>query len=327
MVTAMMGIMVCPPNSRTSENRGFAIQGLMVLFELMKRLLLFCGIVSFNLFAGTQDPVGDLFSYDRSAPLGVVINATEVRADAEVVDLEFFSQEERVKAFLVRPSRPKGPCAAILYVHWLGEPEKSNRSQFLDEALELAGRNVISLLVEAPWSRPNWYQERIPEEDYANSVRQVIAQRRAMDLLLTQGGVDSSRVAIVAHDFGAMYAMLAEAFDKRARTYVFMAPTPHFADWFLFARQPEKPEAYKAQISSIDPVLFIGRLSPAPILFQFASKDFYVSAEEAAEFTDAVKGPKEVRSYDTEHHLRVPQARADRIAWLVRELNLSRPAQ
>jgi len=243
-------------------------------------------------------------------------------AAGAVVDTTYTSEGQLVKAYVVRPTQGKGPFAAVLFVHWLGDPETSNRTQFLPEALELAERGVISVLIEAPWSDPKWYSNRIPEEDYANSLRQVMAQRRAMDLLLTQPDVDRRRVAVVAHDFGAMYAILAEASDKRAKTYIFMAPAPHFIDWFLFARQPKDPSQYKATLAPLDPVNLVGQLSHAPILFQFAANDHYVSPQQAAAFSAATRGPKEVRTYPTEHHLRVPEARADRTAWLVRELGL-----
>src|SRR6185369_13825923 len=113
---------------------------------------------------------------------------------------------------------------------------------------------------------------RIPEEDKAQAAHQVKEIRRAMDLLLAQPNIDAKRVAFVGHDFGAMYGMIASALDPRAKTYVFMAATPHFIDWFLFARKPKDLEAYKADIATIDPVLYVPKLAPAPIFFQFANK-------------------------------------------------------
>jgi len=288
----------------------------------MRCFFTLCTLALLPLQAFSEGPSEGPFDYDRPAGFPVTLHSTESRGAAELAELEYQSGADTVRASIVRPAKGGKRMAGILYVHWLGDHQTSNRTQFQSEALELAERGVVSVLIDAPWSRLNWYKDRVPEEDYAHSVQQVIAQRRAMDLLLNQPGVDASRIAVVAHDFGAMYSMLAEAYDRRAKTYVFMAPTPHFADWFFFARQPVNPEAYKAQLAGIDPVRFVGRLSPAPILFQFAAHDFYVSAEAVTEFSAAVHGPKEVRTYDTEHHLRVPQARADRMAWVIRELGL-----
>lgn len=277
-------------------------------------------LVGLNLAAA--EPASDLFAYDRAAPLNVAEVGRETRGTALVRDLTFTPVDQPVKAYLVSPAAGAGPHAAILYVHWLGEPETTNRTQFLEEAVALAGRGVVSLLVDTMWAKPGWYKDRVPEEDYARAIHQVIELRRAMDLLLAQPGIDPARVAFVGHDFGAMYGMIASAQDHRAKTYVFMAATPHFIDWFLFRQKPKDLEAYKAQLATIDPVLFVPQLAPAPVFFQFASKDFYVSAEEAAEFYAAAGPRKQLATYEADHALHPPEVAADRVAWLERELGL-----
>lgn len=267
------------------------------------------------------EPPLDIFAYDRNAPLAVTEVGRETRDGAVVRDITFVPVDQPVKGYLVTPADGKtGP--AILYVHWLGEPATTNRTEFLAEAVTLAERGVTSVLVDAMWAAPKWYGQRVPEEDYAQAIHQVIELRRAMDLLLTQPGVDPQRVAFVGHDFGAMYGMIAGALDRRAKAYVFMAPTPHFVDWFFFARQPQDPAAYRAQISAIDPVRYVPKLAPAHIFFQFANKDEYVSAEEAAEFFAAAGVPKQTATYEARHDLHTAVVAADRVAWLARELGL-----
>src|SRR6478735_1272982 len=267
--------------------------------------------------ATAAEPPLDIFTYDRSAPLRVTEVGRETRGAAIVRDVSFVPVDQPVKAYIVAPADGKtGP--AILYVHWLGEPSTTNRTEFLTEAVELAGRGVTSVLVDTMWAAPKWYGQRVPEEDYAQAIHQVIELRRALDLLLAQPGVDPQRVAFVGHDFGAMYGMIASALDRRAKTYVFMAPTPHFAYWFFFARQPKDPAAYRVQISSIDPVLYVPRLSPARIFFQFANKDQYVTAAEAAGV------PKQTATYAAGHDLHTAEVAADRVAWLASELGLTR---
>ncbi len=277
-------------------------------------------LAAVGLYAG--EPAADIFAYDRAAPLNVQEAGRETRGAAVIRDLTFTPADKPVKAYLVTPAAGAGPHAAILYVHWLGEPATTNRTQFLDEAVALAGRGVVSLLVDTMWAEPGWYKNRVPEEDYARAIRQVVELRRAMDLLLAQPAIDPARVAFVAHDFGAMYGLIASALDRRAKTYVFMAATPHFIDWFLFRQQPMDLAAYKQQLAAIDPVLFVPKLAPAPVFFQFASKDFYITAEEAAEFYAAARPPKHMATYEAGHDLHTAEVAADRVAWLARELGL-----
>ena len=121
-----------------------------------------------------------------------------------------------------------------------------------------------------------------------------------------------------------MYAMIASAQDRRAQTYVFMTAVPHLIDWFLYARQPKDLESYRKQIAPLDPVNFVSRLAPASVFFQFANKDKYVSAAQAAEFYAAALPRKQMTTYESGHDLHTPEASADRIAWLERELDLKK---
>src|SRR5688572_24158509 len=139
-----------------------------------------------------------LFTYDTQAPFQLKEVAVEKREGATVRDITFVAAPDRepVKAYLVVPVGA-GPFAGVLWVHWLGEPKTTNRTQFLDEAVRLAPKGVVSLLVDAMWSTPKWYGSRIPEQDHENSLRQVIALRRAMDLLVSQPQVDKARIGFV----------------------------------------------------------------------------------------------------------------------------------
>lgn len=276
-------------------------------------------------FADTPAPVepadASLFDYDRDAPLELRVLDTATENGAILRDITFAGVDGPIKAYLVRPETAgTDSLAAILYVHWLGNPSTTNRTEFLHEAVALADRGIVSLLVDAMWSEPQWYQKRVPEEDYARSLAQIKNLRRSLDVLLSQPGVDAQRVAFVGHDFGAMYGAVMGAIDGRPATYVLMAGTPHFIDWFLFARQPAEPDAYRAQLDPLDPIHFIPRLAPASVFFQFASNDDYVTPEAAARSYAAARPRKQSATYDARHDLQHPDAAADRIAWLLRAL-------
>lgn len=261
-----------------------------------------------------------LFDYDRAAPLDVQEISSELREDASIREITFIGVKEPIQATLVTPAAGGQALGGILYVHWLGERATTNRSEFLSEAVALASQGMVSLLIDAMWAQPRWYENRVPEEDYSHAIQQVIELRRAMDVLLSQPGVDPRRVAYVGHDFGAMYGSLMGAVDRRASTYVLMAGTPHFIDWFLFARQPKDLEAFRAQLAPLDPVRFVGQLAPATVFFQFASNDRYVPEAAASEFYAGAKPEKHMATYEAGHDLQVPAATSDRVGWLLRRL-------
>jgi dienelactone hydrolase len=267
-----------------------------------------------------------LTRYPAELPLDVREEKVEQRNRVTVRDVTFagLSPTDRMRAYVVTPSG-RGPFAGVLYVHWLGEPETTNRTQFLDDAVVLASQGAVSVLVDAMWSAPGWYAQRTHETDYERSVQQVQRLRRAMDLLVAQPGVDPKRLGYVGHDFGAMYGALMGAVDQRPRAYVLMTANPRFSTWYLLGRrQPKDREAYLRQMEVLDVTRYLPALSPAPVFFQFASNDRYVTAKEAQELYAAAKEPKLIRRYPTDHGMDVKRGAQDRFQWLVRQLKLRR---
>jgi dienelactone hydrolase len=262
-----------------------------------------------------------LFDYDKNTPLDIREIGVEKRGDVTVRDITFVGTKDPIKAYLVTPAQ-SGPHAAILYVHWFGDPKTTNRTQFLSEAVALAHRGVVSLCIDTMWSQRGWWRGRKPETDLAGGVNQVIELRRALDLLLAQPGVDAARVAMVAHDFGAMFGAVAGAADQRPKAYVFLAPTPRLSDWYLYNVKPADVDAYKKELLPLDPIHAVGALAPAPVFYQFATKDEHVPAPRPQEFYDATKARKLLGTYEAGHDLTPSEVAADRVAWLAKELGL-----
>ena len=229
----------------------------------------------------------------------------------------------RRMAELFRPDRA-GTFPAILYVHWY-EPNAndSNRSQFVEEAKEMARSGAICLLIETIWSDLDFFLKRTQADDIQNSIEEVVNIRRAMDLLLSQPNVDPKKFAYVGHDFGGMYGVLAGSVDQRPTQYVIMAATPCFPNWYLYLPklEGEAREAFVKQMSEIDPIIHVPRLVPASVLFQFGTNDPHVPKERAEEFFAAANEPREMKWYESGHGLN-GNATDDRKTWLKNNLEL-----
>jgi cephalosporin-C deacetylase-like acetyl esterase len=281
-------------------------------------------LVLCSLCAGAADLV-ELLAY-RKLPTKLSVRGREKRDGALILDVTFASLSGgRTAAYLVAPARKqKAKSPAMLFVHWY-EPESkySNRTQFLDEAVVLAGSGAVSLLIETMWSDPKWFPRRKREDDFDHSVQQLKDLRRALDVLLTQPGVDRERVAYAGHDFGAMYGAVLPAVDKRVKVYALQAGTGAFPNWYLYGPKmdAESRARFVARFQPLDPVTNIGAASPAPVLFQFGRSDPHVPVPNAEAFYAAARQPKKILWYDAGHGLN-PQAVADRIAWLKEQLKL-----
>lgn len=267
-----------------------------------------------------------LFNYDASVPLGVVEKGVEKREGVSIRDVTFNAlMGKDIAAYIVTPEG-KGPFAAVLWVHWLGEPETTNRTQFLNEAVKLAPQGVVSVLVDAMWStavNPDWFGKRVPEEDYANSIRQVIALRRGMDLLLSQPNVDKARVGLVGHDYGGMYSMMMAGVDQRAKAYVYVAVVPSLNDWAFLGPQPKSRAAYLRQNAMLELTDYLRQVKNASTFVQFGSKDVYVSRVEGGMVANAA-GTKNRKIYEADHDMKLPEIEADRAAFLSKELGLGK---
>jgi cephalosporin-C deacetylase-like acetyl esterase len=270
----------------------------------------------------TGPEVDALFRYHNNSKVSLKEISSEKRGDVTVRDITFSAgpSGREVKAYLVVPAG-NGPFAGILWAHWLGE-EKSNRTQFLDEAVELAPKGVVSLLVDAMWSEPQWFTNRIPEKDRENSIRQVIEFRRALDLLLSQSNVDKTRVGFVGHDYGAMYGILMAGVDQRIKTFVFIAATQSLNDWAFLGPQPKSKTAYLKQNADLELTDYLRQLKNASMFFQFGKADAYISQADAAVLYAAANQPKQRKIYEASHKMELKEIVTDRDEWLVKQLNL-----
>ncbi len=267
-----------------------------------------------------------LFDTDQSQPLDIREAGVEHRDGVSIRDITFAGPlRPRIQAYLVAPGSD-GPFAGILFGHWF-EPcaPNGNRTQFVDEAVDLARSGVVSLLVDMlfPWHASPSANDAGYDRNLV--VQQIVELRRALDVLVAHAGVDPQRLAFVGHDFSGMYGMLLAAIDPRPKAYVLMAGTPRFADWFLkywpSYLEGEQREAYLHSMAAVDPIHSAGRAAPAAFFFQFARRDVYVPEAVALEYFAVASEPKRLEWYDAEHDMN-DAARRDRVEWLGGQLGL-----
>lgn len=300
---------------------------LQVAFSVLALLLMALAPESIT---GLQRPKADshsarLLDYDRTVAFDLKETSVTQQRGALVRDINYAAyapRHGRIKAYLVKPPKA-GTCAGIVFFHWLGE-SKSDRSQFLDEAIGLAHQGVVSVLIQGyfPWLEP----PTNGKVDRQQVIDQTIEVRRALDLLLLQAEVDPKRVGYVGHDYGAMFGSIVAGYDKRVSAYVLIAGMGNFGDWSLKywpATGAQGAEVYRQAMKELDPIHHVSRAQPAKLLFQFANNDSYISKAVADEFFGAASEPKQVKWYESKHDLDIESARVDRREWLMRQLGLS----
>ena len=168
-------------------------------------------------------------------------------------------------AYLVKP-HGEGPFAGVIYLHGLGAGN-STRAQFLDEAVAMAQRGAIGLLVQGyfPWMANPAGDER----DRPLITGQVAELRRAIDFLLVQPGVDPDRLGFVGHDFGATYGGTLAGVEHRLKTYVLAGNDRLRTNAGLDIPSSEK---YFRSSTISTRTQYIYQASPASVFFQFGAQ-------------------------------------------------------
>jgi predicted esterase len=228
-----------------------------------------------------------------------------------------------MNALVIGPAGSLKRAPGVLWVHWLGKAATTNHTEFETDALALVKSGVVSMLVDMPWSQPEWFDKvRTTDGDYAGTIAQVIALRRALDCLAAIPGVDKTRIAYVGHDFGAMVGVLLLAVDDRPKYAVLMAPTLSFWEWYLLGKQPADPAAYVARMSVFDLPAWLAEGKQEALLLQVGRDDEYVSQGTGIALWNAIPDRnRTLRAYGLDHALEDETAHEDRITWLITQLH------
>lgn len=231
--------------------------------------------------------------------------------------------QDSVQAWLVRPGGQlkKHAQGGVLWLHWLGEIN-GDRSEYLSEAVTMAGRGVVSVL-------PQGYFPWVPNPDGTTRdvtlvENQVAAIRAALDRLTAERSVDGSRVALVGHDYGAMYGALLADSDERISAMVLQAPDALMGNWFAqfwLGLEGAERDAYLALFEGLDPVDHTARLGDR-VLFQWAGQDDFIGEDVRAAYA-ASSPDARVELYERSDHEFRDDARVARLAFLQAALGLS----
>jgi dienelactone hydrolase len=92
-------------------------------------------------------------------------------------------------------------------MHW----GQGNRGEFLSEAVEMAHRGAIGIMIDAPYWRPDVpspAKGKEAESERDNYIQMVADLRRAVDVLTSRKDVDGTRIGYVGHSLGATWGAL-----------------------------------------------------------------------------------------------------------------------
>lgn len=214
--------------------------------------------------------------------------------------------------------------AGLVWGHWLGNV-KSDRSQYLQEAVQLASDGLLSVLPDVFWGHWAWYSQRPIDQDPENALRQVRHFQRAVDLLAFRTQKHRVPLGFVGHDYSALYGAPAVAHDPRIRAAVFVAMPSSQYDWAFFRGQPTDLEAYKRRSHEWEPAVVASQFAPR-VFLQYAEQDTYISKVQRESLVGLFGAKAKVRVYPSTvnspigHSMDAEVIREERRQWLLDQL-------
>jgi hypothetical protein len=287
-------------------------------------ILTFCLILAGAAQAQSFDELVKLYDYNRTVPLNLEQKEMDARGGYRLYSIRYsVPKSGRMPGYLVVPDGP-GRKPAIVWMH------SGGAIQFLGDAVLMAKLGVVSLLVGQSEDTP----AGTPEKSRDQMIVDIIGLRRGADLLGARDDVDSTRLAMVGHSYGAMMGAVAVSVDNRFHAGVFecglLGMSIHIGTspgpWATGVRK-ELGDGLKDFLKVIEPVdakNYIGQAPTIPKLFQSAWYDPGVPHKDAEDFYLAATGPKVLKWYDTGHDVDDMGAIADRTRFLADALHLTK---
>jgi dienelactone hydrolase len=265
-----------------------------------------------------------VFAYDSSAPLDYS-DRGRINKDSYPIaihDVSFQSGGKKVEAYLLVPRGAK-KRPAVVFVHGSG----GDRSELLGQAAALAARNVVTLTITAPshsvTSTPSTVNGLLAQAKLL-TVNDVVAVRRAVDLLQTLPQVDSNRIGYVGWSAGARLGAVVAAAEPRIKALVLVSAGADPLAAFVASAPKASRGRVRRVLGSVDPLRYIARAKPGSLLLEDGSRDEVVPRPALENVIAAAPKGTKVRWYDAPHALN-RKAYSDAFAWLAQKLPIDGP--
>jgi dienelactone hydrolase len=272
---------------------------------------------------GTTEDDGT-FAYDVGEPLALETGAQ--LADGRPLDvreISFASGGERVDGVLVAPPGDERRVPAVVYLHGSG----GDRTQLLPLASWLAARGAVALTLTLPSGDATPPEGLTADETLRWQrdiiVADVVAVRRALDVLAADERVDPERLGLVGWSFGGRLGALVAGIDERVRATTLMSAGASPVTEYVAAAPADLRDDVEEVLTPIDPLARIGEAQGA-VFLQAGRSDSVVPASALQALADAAPGDSRITWYDAEHRLD-DRANLDQLDWLAERLEVDGP--
>lgn len=256
-----------------------------------------------------------IFGYDKTLPLSPQETPAEETAQYQVFKVTYRSaRDQRVPALLILPKNrgeTKLPC--VILMHGLGGDKRM--FQMLWGSLTQAGYALFAIDAQ-------YHGERRPSDDipffgmYPYRARDALIQtvidlRRGVDYLQTRKEIDPDKIGYLGASMGGIIGSMFAAVDERVKAPVLLVAG---GDWRILMEKstlsvwrdaarnnPKQMEEALRVMDVVDPVNWVGRIAPRPVLFINGDADDVVPVDSNKALHNAANEPKKIVWYKGGH--------------------------
>lgn len=269
-------------------------------------------------------PVLEYYGYDRAVPLEDSVQVISNNTGASVSRFFFTSvNEQRVTGLLSIPDSAKRPAPIVILIHGLGDSKEADYIRFGTRYFLDNGYAVLRIDLYGHGERKTRIFDFDLTGDYRYWTRNIITQsvfdlRRAVDFIEAQNDLDAQRIGYFGVSLGGIIGTLFCGVEERIKVPVIVLAGGQLN--LLYEKQGFSSEA-KDFVSMVEPLNFVDRIAPRPLLMLNAKNDEVVPPLMSKLLFRKARKPKEIIWYDAKHRdVPVDSVYADGVKWFKKYL-------
>jgi len=271
------------------------------------------------------------YTYDKGMPLEAEETLIEEGNGYRLFKVYFRSvNNERVPALISVPSTgtPPYPCLVMLHGYGGSKEDMKDLAKFAAEN----GYAIIAIDAQFHGERKQpgkaLYSTNLTESR-DGIIQTVVDARRTVDYLETRGDIDSTKIGLVGGSMGGILGAIFAGVEPRVKAAVLIVGGGNMSLMIMKSEHPAIPpiRAYMTEkgityqeiqefLDPVDPLNFIDKIAPRPLLMHNGEHDTIVPAEAGRQLYERAKQPKTIYWYDAGHDVPTQLVALRTLRWL-----------
>jgi len=225
--------------------------------------------------------------------------------------------------FVHRPANPQGK--SLLFLHGFGG-RKEDVVNFGEVAGSL-GFSMLAIDARGHGDRKSPFMGAPAQELMGFLGGSIVDNRIAIDIATRNGWVEEGKLILVGTSMGGILGGVIAGVDQRLSGAALYAAGGDLVEILKKGRHPMVSQIvsgipqfmfslFKGQVANIDPINYVDRISPRPLLLQLGKDDDYVPFDCGMKLYDRAKEPKDLVVHDSGHDLPRDRALSETINWM-----------